>query len=179
MATGSVRNRRRILRSTRDYLFALIFSLAWCIFYPAWRLCLAKVSLAQIMSHRLATIDWPYSSALHGVGELLSALIFVWLGLFLYLILRVESASDFSALRLLASLSISLSISLNILFVVMVGVRIHLKSVGTGLGDLGNAGLIANAHLFSITLPLTLSLFSAAVSVLPGSHGHGTAPLPD
>lgn len=163
-----------LLRKSRDYVLALIFSLAWCMLYPAWRLCLASIRLAHIMPQQWTAIDLPYSTALHGVGELLPTLIFVWLGLFLYLILRLERASELSAVRLLASLSISL----NILFMAIVGMRIYLKPSGVGLGDMSNADSISNSHLIAICIPLILSLFSAIASLLPPSHRQGSAPHP-
>jgi hypothetical protein len=162
------------LRNSRDYVLALVFSLAWCMFYPAWRLCLARIKLPQTISAELTAIDLPYSSALHGIGEMLPALIFVWLGLFLYLLLRREWASEFSGLRLLASLSISL----NVLFMTIIGLQIHLKPSGVGLGDMSNKGLFSNSDLVGLCIPLTLSLFSATVSILPRPHRNSSAPHP-
>lgn len=163
-----------LLRRSRDYVLALVFSIAWGMFYPAWRLCLTSINLAHILPQRWTAIDWPYSTALHGVIELLPALIFVWLGLFLYLLLRVERASEFSAVRLLASLSISL----NILFMAIIVMRIHLQPTGAGLGDMSNENLVSTSHLVAICIPLILSLFSAIASLLPPSRRQGSAPHP-
>lgn len=158
-----------LLRKSRDCVLALIFSIAWSILYPSWQLC-----LAQIMPQRLASIDFPYSSALHSLSEMLPALLFVWIGLLFYLVSRIEKTSKISGLRILASLSISL----NVLFMAIVGMRIHLAPSQTSLGDMSNKNLIPSSHYLAICIPLALSLFSATVPLLSRSHSRGTAPLP-
>jgi hypothetical protein len=161
-----------LIKKSRDYALPLLFSIAWSIFYPAWQLCLAR--LTQLMPERWAAIDWPYSTALHGIGELIPAVLFLWLGLFVYLMLRTEHASGFSRLRLL----VGLSISLNIFLITAIAIWIHLKPSGMGLGDMANKNLLLNSHLAAICIALALGLFSAIASVLPRPHHRGSASLP-
>jgi hypothetical protein len=164
-----------IIKKSRDYALPMLFSIAWSIFYPAWQLCLTwLLCVTQFMPERWTAIDWPYSTALHGIGELTPALLFLWLGLFVYLMLRTERASGFSKLRLLASLSISL----NIFLITAIALWIHLKFSGMGLGDMANKNLLLNSHLTAICIALAAGLFSAIASVLPRQHRRGSAPLP-
>ncbi|HEV2709001.1 MAG TPA: hypothetical protein VGU67_02205 [Edaphobacter sp.] len=163
-----------VIKKSRDYALPLLFSIAWSIFYPAWQLCLAPARLIQLMPERWTAIDWPYSTALHGIGELTPAVLFLWLGLFVYLMLRTERASGFSSLRLLAGLSISL----NIFLITAIALWIHLKPSGMGLGDMANKNLLLNSHLAAICIALAAGLFSAIASVLPLPHRRGSAPLP-
>lgn len=162
------------LKKSRDYVLALIFSWAWSMFYPAWQLSFARIRLTHILPHQWAAIDLPYSTGLQGIAEIIPAILFVWLGLFLYRVLRPEQFSELSAIRLLASLSISL----NIFFMAAVAIRMYLKPSGTGFGDERSEDLISTSHLIALSIPLSLSLFSAIASALPQSHHRRSAALP-
>ncbi len=161
------------LRKSRDYLLTLLFSLAWSMLYPAWRLAFTRINLTHLLPQRWAAIDLPYSTGLQGIAEIIPVLLFVWLGLFLYLILRPEKLSDLSPVRLLASLSISL----NTLFIVTAGILLYLKPSGNGLGDVSSQNLHSNFQLIAICIPLFVSLFSAIAFALPISRRHSSAPL--
>ncbi|HUZ93394.1 MAG TPA: hypothetical protein VMU57_00620 [Edaphobacter sp.] len=163
-----------VLRRSRDYLLALLFSLAWSMFYPAWRLCLSRIRLPHILPQPWGSIDLPYSTGLHGIAEMIPATVFVWLGLFLYLFLRSQQISGLSAVRLLASLSISL----NTLFIATAGIWLLLKPSQIGPGELNPESLQSNSYLVAICIPLALGLFSAIASALPLSHRRNSAPLP-
>jgi hypothetical protein len=111
---------------------------------------------------------------LQGIAEIIPAILFVWLGLFLYRALRPKQFSELSAIRLLASLSISL----NIFFMATVAIRMHLKPSGTGFGDARSEDMISTPHLIALSIPLSLSLFSAIASALPQWRRRGPAALP-
>ncbi|MEO6815366.1 MAG: hypothetical protein ABI177_01590 [Edaphobacter sp.] len=162
------------LIKSRDYALALVFSLAWSMLYPPWRLSYARINLTHLVPRGWAAIDLPYSTGLHGIAEIIPALLFVWLGLFLYLILRPEKLSDLSPIRLLASLSISL----NTLFIVTVGIWLYLKPSAIGLGEMSRQNLHSNFYLTTICLPLVLGLFYVIASALPLLRSHGSSPLP-
>ena len=161
------------LRKSRDSLLALLFSLAWSALYPAWRLSFARINLTHILPQRWAAIDLPYSTGLHGIAEIIPAILFVWLGLLLYFTLRPETFSNLSAVRLLASLSVSL----NTLLIATAGIWLSLKPSAIGLGDVSRESLHSNFDLLALCIPLALSLFSAIASALPLLHRHGSAPL--
>lgn len=162
------------LRKSRDYLLALLFSLAWSALYPAWRLAFARIHLTHLLPQRWAAIDLPYSTGLQGIAEIIPAILFVWLGLFLFLMLRPEKLSDLSAVRLFASLSVSL----NTLFLLTAGIWFYLKPSSIGMGDVSRQNLHSDVDLVAICIPLILSQFSAIASALPPPHRHGSAPLP-
>lgn len=163
-----------IIKKSRGYVLPMLFAIVWSLFYPAWQLCLAPARFAPLMPERWTAIDFPYSTALHGIGELTPAVLFLWLGLFVYRMLRTNRASGFSKLRLLASLSISL----NIFLIAVVALWIHLKPSGMGLGDMANKNLLFNSHLAAICIALAVGLFSTIASVLPPPHRRDSAPLP-
>jgi len=74
-----------VLTKFRNYGPRLIFSFAWSMLYPLWWLCIIKAPLAHTLFVRWATTDWPLSTSLGVVGQIVPAIAFVWLGLFIYL----------------------------------------------------------------------------------------------
>lgn len=162
-----------VFRKSRDYALPLVFSTVWSMLYPAWWLSIVKVWSTQTVFERWATIDWPYSTSLHGVGEIIPAVTFVWLGFFVYLMLCTEVAHELSRLRLFASLSISF----NVLLMTTIGLWMHLKSSGIRLSYVARENFYSDSHLIAISIPLALSLLSAILFALSRAreHRHGTA----
>jgi len=162
-----------VLTKFRHYGPHLIFSFAWSMLYPLWWLCIIKAPLTHTMLVLWTTTDWPLSTSLGVVGQIIPAIAFIWLGLFIYLTLRTERTHKPSALRLLASLSISL----NVLLIATMGLWSHISPTGVHLSYIARENFSFHSHLIAISLPLALSLFSAISSALSPTQRrhHGTA----
>ena len=144
---------------SRAYVLPLVFSAGWSVLYPAMWLSITKSQLTQNLLGRMAAHDWPYSSGLHFVGAAFPAIMFVWIGFFLYLASCNQLARQLSTLRILGSLSISL----NVLFVATIGQ--HLRNSDIDVRNVSRENF--NSHLIALSVPLALSLFSALVCALP------------
>jgi hypothetical protein len=154
----------------RAYLLPLVFSACWGVLYPAFWPSIVKGLSTQAIFERMATHDWPYSSAFQAVGEIFPAVIFVWIGFFIYLILRNPVAHYISTLQLFGSLSISV----NVLFAATVLQHIRIVAIDGHRVSREDFGV----HFVALGIPLALSLFSALVCVLPQIRRHGgAAPL--
>jgi hypothetical protein len=149
---------------SRAYLLPLVFSVGWSIGYPALWLSIARSRLAQTILERIGAHDWPYSTGMHFVSAAVPAVMFVWIGFFVYLTSRNHVDRQLPTLRLFASLSISL----NVLFVAIIGQ--HLRNSGVDLRNVSLDNL--NSHLVALSIPLALSLFSALVCALPQTRHH-------
>jgi hypothetical protein len=147
-----------LLRKSRTYTLPLLFSSAWSVLYPAWR-TIGRAPLTQALYSRWASLDWPFSTSLTIVNAIVPALTFVWLGFFVYLISRRETAHRVSALPLLGSLSIGL----NVLFVSTIALGFSRVDVR----DVPQDNLFSNPHLAAISVQLALSVFSAIVCAVP------------
>jgi hypothetical protein len=154
---------------SRAYMLPLVFSAAWSVIYPAWWLSITRNRLTQMIFTQWSTHDWPYSTALKGVSEIVPAITFVWLGLFVYLMLRAEMTHAPSKLRLFASLSISL----NVLVVTTIGMSLSLNHFRAHLSYVAGEGPSFNPHLIAINIPLALSLLSAVSFALSRAQPHG------
>jgi hypothetical protein len=159
-------------RKSRNYTLPLVFSAGWSVLYPGWWLSITHNPLTQIASAQWLAHDWPYSSALQGVGEIIPAITFVWLGFFVYLMLRTDAEHTPSKLRLFASLSISL----NVLVVTTVALWHPLNHFKAHLSYVAGEDFSFNSHLIAISIPLALSLFSAISSAFSRARDrqHGT-----
>jgi hypothetical protein len=158
---------------SRAYGLPLVFSAGWCILYPALWPSIMSSRLAQTMLERMAAHDWPCSSSLQFVSGVTPAVMFVWIGFFVYLTLHHRAGRQFSALRVLGSLSISL----NVLFVATIAQ--HLGNSGLDVRIVSRENF--HSHLVVLSIPPALSLFSALGCALPlMRRGHrGVDPLAD
>ena len=159
-----------VLTRSRDYGLPLVFSFAWSMLYPLWWLCIIKAPLTHTMLVRWTTTDWPLSTSLEVVGQIIPAIAFVWLGLLAYLLLCTAGTHKPSALRLLASLSIGL----NVLLITTIGLWSHINPNGIHLSYVARENFSFHSHLIAISLPLALSLFSAISSALSHARRRGT-----
>lgn len=142
---------------SRTCVSPLIFSAGWSVLYPVWWLSIAGTRLTQIFLAQWSAHDWPYSTALQGIGETIPAITFVWLGLFLYLLLRKSGNNGTSIVRLFASLSISL----NVLILSSIALWLPLNRVDSRMSYVAGKDFFLGSHLIAISIPLALSLFSA------------------
>lgn len=158
----------RVLAKSREYALPLVFSLSWSLAYSAlWR-CIAGSQLAQTIFERWTASDWTYSTSLKPVSGVIPAILFVWLGFFVYRMALREGARKLSSLQLLRSLSISLN-------VLLIGLLTHL---GHPQIDVTHNNFYSNSNLIAISIPLALSLSSGILSALPYARPHrGTSSL--
>jgi hypothetical protein len=137
------------------YVFLLVFSIGWSLLYLALWPSIMGSQAVHTLVQRMIVYDLPYSTALTAVGELTPVALWVWTGFFVYVGLLRPRLSQLEPLRLLGSLSISL----NVLLVVTIGQ--HLRGSGSDTYNVFREN--ANFHLFSFSIPIVLSLFSALV----------------
>ena len=152
-----------LLSRARRYALPLTFSVAWSVFYPAWQISLWRGQSAQALFSRWSALDWPYSALLLLGSGMFPAVTFVWLGLFVFVVLRTkmqQGAQELSGLRVLGSLSLSL----NVLLLATIGL----------LGWSGPAGIqwgreifYASPHPPALSVPLALSLFASILAAQP------------
>jgi len=147
----------RLFNKSRDSALLLAFSTTWSMLYPAWQFLAWKSGLAQAMIVRSRSLDWPYSSLLALVGDFLSPILCIWIGFFVYLLLRREKTQQLTCLRMFGSLSLSL----NILFVSTIGLLHHLASSGIDLRHMVHENSYLSPRHIAISIPVALSLFFA------------------
>lgn len=156
-----------IFRKSREYMPPLVFSLSWSMIYPALWFCSAKAHLVQTMFERWTASEWAYSSGLKPVSETVPAILFLWLGLLVYLLSHPETGDKLSPLQLLRGFSISL----NVLFL---GFFLH---IGHPTLDVTRDNFYTNSHLIATCIQLAVSLFAAIVFTLPSMRHQGAASL--
>jgi hypothetical protein len=72
----------RMWIATRQYALPLIFSAAWSILYPLWRIIGRDwLKLMHATPDRWVAHAWPYSTMLDLADGILPAVAFIWLGL--------------------------------------------------------------------------------------------------
>ena len=144
------------IRRSREYALPLLFSLSWSMIYPALWHCIARSQFAQTLFVRWTTSDWPYSTSLKPASGVIPAILFVWLGFFVYSLSHTERT--LSKLQILRSLSVSLNVFL-------VALLIH---IGHPQIDVARQNFYANSNLIALSIPMALSLSSAILS----AHSH-------
>jgi hypothetical protein len=142
---------------SRTFLLPLAFSACWSSLYPA----VSPILLHTLPLQALFARDWPYSSALQGIGSMAPVLLFLWIGFFLYLALR-SPAIRLSLPRLFASLSLSI----NVFFIAC----LLQPSVLSRLDHHPVSQANPSAHLFALIVPSFVSLFSAILCMTPKAH---------
>jgi hypothetical protein len=85
----------------------LIFSAAWTMLYPAWRLTVNGF-MGHATPDRLSLLAWPYSSLAQIGYGVAPGIAFVWLGFMVYLLLRREVTGYGLILGLSQSLTVLL-----------------------------------------------------------------------
>ena len=147
----------RLFNKSRDYMFPLMFSIAWSIIYPAWQFLVWKSGAAQTMSTRSSLLDWPYSSLLKLASGILPPMIFIAIGFLAYSSLRREQVQHLTWLRIFGSLSLSL----NVLFVSTITVFQCLANSRVDFYNLASEDFYLSPLYIAISAPLALSMFSA------------------
>lgn len=153
-----------IFRKFQECLPPLLFSLSWSMFYPALWFCLVKTHPVQTMFGWWTASEWAYSSGLKPVSETIPAILFLWIGLLVYLLSHRHKLSPLQLLR-------GFSISLNVLFL---GFFLH---IGHPTLDVTRESFLTNSHLIATCIQLAVSLFAAIAFTLPFRRHHGAASL--
>lgn len=151
--------------ATRARTPALIFSGAWSMLYPAWR-SVSHSWLPHAVPEQWLTLSWPYPPLLELACGAIPALTFIWIGLLLFLVCHKEVLHQLSALRLVGSLSASL----NVLLLATLALVHHFAHPEPGLLCVTREHFYSAVHLWSISVPLALSIFVAICRVLPRSQ---------
>jgi hypothetical protein len=144
---------------SRAYVLPLVFSTGWSFLYPALWPSIMSSRPAQTMLERMAAHDWLYSSFLQVVRGVLPAMMFVWIGFFVYLMSRNQMVRQLTTLRVL----VSLSLSFNVFFVATIGQHL-IQPIALGRNVPQES---SNSTFVTSSVPLALSLFSALVCGLP------------
>ena len=139
------------LKKSRAYALPLSFSMCWSMLYPAWQTSILRNQFTQSIFDRWSALDWPYSASLEIGSKILPAVTFIWLGFLVYLTLRMQRADEPSVFRILGSMSLSL----NVLLVATIALHLYSQSSAT------------YSHHLAVSVPITVSLFSALLSALP------------
>lgn len=154
----------RAWQMAKPYALPLVFSAGWSALYPAWRYLAASRYSAAIPAHRVA---WPYSSFQELAQGVAPAVMFVWLGFLVFLLLRKEILSQISRFRLFQSLSVSL----DVLFLATLGLLAYLRHPAPELRCVTRDDFYTLLHLsvisIVISIPLAASIFVAIWFVLP------------
>jgi hypothetical protein len=151
----------RVWVATRQYALPLIFSAAWSILYPLWRIIARNwLELVHATPDRWVAHSWPYSTMLDLAGGILPAIAFIWLGLLVYLISQPKGVSSFRIL-------LGLSTSLSVLLLETIALFYHLKNPVIHVPSITNEAFYSLSRFFAINIPVASSLLAAILSVFP------------
>jgi hypothetical protein len=147
---------------TGSYLLPLLFSVLWTPLYTGWRFFGAD-RLTHVDPARYATLAWPFSSCMEIVNGVIPAVTFIWLGLMLYIFLRSDRAHRTSPFHI----TLGLSVSLSTLLLATLGLMHQLTGTGLDLRFVTQDDFYLTLHLFAVSIPLALSLFTAILLSFP------------
>jgi hypothetical protein len=107
------------MAASRVYALPMIFSAGWSLLYPGW-MAIGRGVFARTILNYSRSLEWPYSALLEPVLGVLPVIVFVWVGLLVYLSVPIyspskpsrESSRKLSALRLLGSFSVGFNVLL-------------------------------------------------------------------
>lgn len=141
----------------RSLLAPFWFAVAFVALYPLWQRLYAP-AVTQLLTQYRGSFQWPGSAVLELTAGLLPAMLFVWMGVFVYGVLRHRSLKMTPVVALL-----SLNIGAFLLFISMV---MRLRAMHNELRFLSQADFFYPFVHARFSLLLLLSLFGAIV-VLP------------
>jgi hypothetical protein len=153
-----------LLSRSRDFALPLVYCTAWTSLYPGWSI-LGKSVVAREIPAGWAALAWPWSALLPLGCGVLPAFSFVWLGSFVYVLLHPRMFRELTARRLLCGVLASL----NVLLVSTPLLLWHFRQTHFDLDTLKRADFYCAFHLFSISIPLALSLLAALLFSISGT----------
>jgi hypothetical protein len=145
-----------------DRLLALAFASGWSALYTLWQF-FSTGRLTPIDITRYAALNWPYSSSMEIVTGVLPAVTFIWLGLLFYILVRSDRDHRATPFHI----TLGLSVSLSVLLTATMGLMHHLSDTGLDLRLITRSDFYLTLHLFAISIPLALSLFTAILLSFP------------
>jgi len=149
-------------RTAREFAMPVAFSAGWSMLYPAWRMIDTRHILDARPEHWHA-LAWPYSALLELGFGIVPAVTFVWLGFLVYLVLRADLFHVVYTFQLIRSLSTSLT-------ALLLGTALllnHFRDPQIDLHYIGRQDFYSAFHLFTISIPLALSLLAALLCTPP------------
>lgn len=141
----------------RSLLIPLWFSVGIVFLYPLWQRLYAPV-IAPLLTRYRGSLQWPGSAVLEIIAGLLPAVLFVWVGVFMYALVRRQSLNI-----TLSAVLLSLNVGACLLFIAMM-MRLHVMQNDLHLLSRANFYYPVVHTRFSILL--LLSMFGA-VAILP------------
>ncbi len=166
------------LAASRVYALPMIFSAGWSLLYPGW-IAIGRGVFARTTLSYSRFLEWPYSALLEPVMGVLPVIVFVWVGLLVYLSLPSylsressgelsgkssrELSGKLSALRLLGSFSVGF----NVLLVASAALLPRGWFRGMGLQYRMVEDFYTNVRLAIVVMPLMLSLYAAILCARP------------
>ncbi|HEY6410030.1 MAG TPA: hypothetical protein VIY29_21445, partial [Ktedonobacteraceae bacterium] len=153
---------QRVASFLEHFLRALLLPFWYCIafvfFHPLWQRLYAP-SAMRLLTHYRGTTAWPGSAVLELAVGLLPAVLFVWMGIFVYLLLRRQTLQRMGPVHLLLSLSVGCCL-------LSVETMLRLGAVQADLRTLSRADFYYPVSHTRFSVLLLLSLF-AAIALLP------------
>jgi hypothetical protein len=89
----------------RSLLVPLWYCIAFVFLHPLWQRLYAP-SVAHMLTRYRGTTPWPGSAVLEITAGLLPAMLFVWMGIFVYLLLRQQTLQGMNPVSMLLSLNV-------------------------------------------------------------------------
>lgn len=147
-------------QATRASAMLLIFCAAWTMLYPTWR-SLITSALPRTTAERSTLLAWPYSSLEEISYGVLPGIVFVWLGLMIYLLLRAQVTGELSGHGVIRSLSHSLTFLLAGTIILLH----YLRHPQVDLSCVTRDDFYLTFHLCDISILLAVSLLAALLTI--------------
>jgi hypothetical protein len=117
-----------VSRELRNHSTVMLFAAGWAMLAPAWLLIVGNAEEHFNLSERIWQMDWPWSTVCD-IGLLLAAnVLFIWAGIFLYLIPHLLAARNLRVRPLLKGILASLPVLIAIWAALVVLPKIFLES---------------------------------------------------
>jgi hypothetical protein len=157
----SLRHRFRSQLPLTKQVQLVVFSAGWSMLYPIWVVA-ERGGGMQAALERLTS----YSTSLDLVSEVIPAIVFLWAGLFVYLIYVSVRSGGRESLSM-ARVAGGLSIGFNVLLVVTVALLHYDMPRMLNLRFARHEDFYASARVAAIPTPLALSLFASILCARP------------
>lgn len=145
-----------------DLALPVIFAAGWSMLYPAWRL-FGQSEFAHVIPAAWLMRGWPWPGLLELSYGMVPAWVFIWTGFPVYLLLRREAMRDVAGARLVQGLLSSNTV----LMAATIGLLHHFGHPQPDLHSMTREDFYSAFHLFSVSLPIALSLLTALLFTLP------------
>jgi hypothetical protein len=139
-------------RELRNHASAMLFAAAWAMLAPAWLLMVGNAEEHFNFSERIWQMNWPWST-LCDVGLLLAAnVLFIWVGILLFLIPHLLAAKNLKVRPLLKGILASLPVLIAIWAALVVLPKIFLESQVVDLHSVSPVSAFSSTHKAPIAI---------------------------